>query len=417
MAAGGLSYSQARAITRVASAEDEQTWLDLATQTTAAQLEKAARGVTRALKEEGDPEEIAFRNRATQRWDDAGNLTLTFHIAAVNAPAAVASLEQAQAAEQADREAQLAQVAAQLAGADVSAETRDSGASDVPGVSAKPLPEEYYYLEPEYPGMAYLGLLPSEKPADLDDRIRAWQREKDRRRAKAQAWQEHQQHVLEAAAQQGAITRRATLTDGLLRLLTGARGDRVLVKLIIDPMSGWARTAKDELLPPAVATEILTHAGQALPRIRPITAADLLRHDCGRTSRVVTPALRSLLGLLDGEGCRFPGCTRTRKLQAHHVTYWRDGGSTDLANLALVCSRHHTLIHEQGFQLELQPDRTLIVKAEDGTRLRHLSKAPWQPKEDLDQKRRITVDSLPTQWNGDRLDLHHVAWVLAQHAA
>ncbi|MCU1593728.1 MAG: endonuclease, partial [Frankiales bacterium] len=43
-----LSYAQARAITRVAASADEHQWVDLARYTTAAQLEKAVRGVRRS---------------------------------------------------------------------------------------------------------------------------------------------------------------------------------------------------------------------------------------------------------------------------------------------------------------------------------------------------------------------------------
>ena len=64
-----------------------------------------------------------------------------------------------------------------------------------------------------------------------------------------------------------------------------------------------------------------------------MTDADLRRHDLGRSQRTVNTALRELLGTLDGERCRFPGCTRHRKLHAHHVVFWSAGGPTDLANL------------------------------------------------------------------------------------
>jgi hypothetical protein len=30
---------------------------------------------------------------------------------------------------------------------------------------------------------------------------------------------------------------------------------------------------------------------------------------------------------------------------AHHVSWWRHGGGTDLDNLALACGHHHTAIH------------------------------------------------------------------------
>ena len=31
---------------------------------------------------------------------------------------------------------------------------------------------------------------------------------------------------------------------------------------------------------------------------------------------------------------------------AHHLTHWIHGGSTDLSNLALLCYRHHWMVHE-----------------------------------------------------------------------
>jgi hypothetical protein len=199
------------------------------------------------------------------------------------------------------------------------------------------------------------------------------------------------------------------LTDGFIRLLTGG-ANAVRVNLIIDPMSGWARTTKDELLPPETVAEMLG-SGHRMPRIRPLTPADLHQLDRGRGSRLVTPALRTMLGQLDGECCRFPGCTRNKRLDAHHVVYWRDGGRTDLANLVLLCARHHTVVHEQGFRLTLQPDRTLVV-TKDGTRLEPLPGLPWRTRGELP-----AAAPASSNWNGDRLDLHHVAWVLSQHAA
>jgi hypothetical protein len=31
--------------------------------------------------------------------------------------------------------------------------------------------------------------------------------------------------------------------------------------------------------------------------------------------------------------------------EAHHVRHWSEGGSTDLANLVLLCHKHHRVIH------------------------------------------------------------------------
>jgi hypothetical protein len=36
------------------------------------------------------------------------------------------------------------------------------------------------------------------------------------------------------------------------------------------------------------------------------------------------------------------------KTNAHHLWHWCDGGPTDLSNLALLCPRHHTIVHQKG---------------------------------------------------------------------
>ena len=71
----------------------------------------------------------------------------------------------------------------------------------------------------------------------------------------------------------------------------------------------------------------------------------------GRKSRVVPQAIKRAMWARDG-GCRFPGCGRRRFVDAHHVEHWSAGGETSLANLMLLCSKHHTLVHEGGFRIE-----------------------------------------------------------------
>ncbi|WP_462417973.1 HNH endonuclease signature motif containing protein [Kytococcus sp. Marseille-QA3725] len=49
---------------------------------------------------------------------------------------------------------------------------------------------------------------------------------------------------------------------------------------------------------------------------------------------------------------RTPGPRATRRrstgwCHAHHIRHWADGGATDLANLALLCQRHHTVVHRE----------------------------------------------------------------------
>jgi len=70
--------------------------------------------------------------------------------------------------------------------------------------------------------------------------------------------------------------------------------------------------------------------------------------DVGRKTRSIPPALRRALAARDG-GCRFPGCTSHRFVDAHHIEHWADGGRTALGNLVQLCRHHHRLLHEGGF--------------------------------------------------------------------
>jgi hypothetical protein len=77
--------------------------------------------------------------------------------------------------------------------------------------------------------------------------------------------------------------------------------------------------------------------------------------DDGRKRRTVSAPLRRVLTARD-RGCRFPGCERTRFVDAHHVEHWSRGGETTLDNLLSLCRRHHRLVHEGGYSVEFLDD-------------------------------------------------------------
>ncbi len=90
------------------------------------------------------------------------------------------------------------------------------------------------------------------------------------------------------------------------------------------------------------------------------------RLDLGRTTRLANGAQRRVLRALYPT-CAIPDCpVRFDHCKIHHVRWWRHGGRTDLDNLLPVCVRHHTAIHDQGWVVELAPDRTLIVTLPNG---------------------------------------------------
>ena len=63
--------------------------------------------------------------------------------------------------------------------------------------------------------------------------------------------------------------------------------------------------------------------------------------DVGRKTRSIPPTIRRALNSRDG-GCRFPGCTHQRYVDAHHIEHWAEGGETKLANLVTLCRLHHS---------------------------------------------------------------------------
>jgi 5-methylcytosine-specific restriction endonuclease McrA len=79
--------------------------------------------------------------------------------------------------------------------------------------------------------------------------------------------------------------------------------------------------------------------------------------DVGRRTPVIPPAIRRAVILRDGH-CRFPGCDQPpSRCDVHHIRHWADGGPTSVANAALLCRRHHGLVHgPDGFRLQLEND-------------------------------------------------------------
>ena len=67
----------------------------------------------------------------------------------------------------------------------------------------------------------------------------------------------------------------------------------------------------------------------------------------GRRTRTIPPALRRALEIRD-RGCRFTNCG-SRFVDAHHIVHWMDGGETSLANCLLLCLHHHRLVHGGGW--------------------------------------------------------------------
>ena len=96
--------------------------------------------------------------------------------------------------------------------------------------------------------------------------------------------------------------------------------------------------------------------------------------DYGRRTHIVPHGLREALNVRDRH-CRFSDCDRPPAwCEAHHVVDWELGGHTRPDNLVLLCSRHHHILHLDGWKHCLHPDNTLEVLTPNGRAL--LSRPP-----------------------------------------
>jgi predicted restriction endonuclease len=65
-----------------------------------------------------------------------------------------------------------------------------------------------------------------------------------------------------------------------------------------------------------------------------------------------------------------PGCcVAWDHVVIHHLTYFRNGGPTDIANLLPLCTKHHHLAHEGRWKITLDPDRNLTITKPDSTQM------------------------------------------------
>ena len=327
---GEMSYTQVRAVTRVARPDTEDELVMAARSCSGEQIERLARGLRRA-KAADSTEAPSADYGVSVRYEDDGTAVLTARLPAEQAAIVLAALETCH---------EQLEVAAQ----------RESSAEDSSGADSS--------------------------AGDFD-------------RAQKRRAVSRQQALLQVAQdwlsfQPSHVRRRA----------------KPRLTAHLDPLSGWARLHNGELLPPGIAKTL-----------------SLTQFDLGRREREVNLPLRQFLGAVDGERCRFPGCRHTRHLKAHHVIWWSHGGPTDLGNLVLLCSRHHSLVHEGRFTMTLHSDRTLTVRAADGTLLPARPALPISSAEELDPAGRVTADTCPNPWAVDRLHLAYAVGVLIHLAA
>lgn len=108
----------------------------------------------------------------------------------------------------------------------------------------------------------------------------------------------------------------------------------------------------------------------------------------GRRSRRIPSWLSRLVNRRD-EGCRFPGCGRTRWTHAHHIRHWANGGPTDLDNLITLCGFHHRMVHNEGWTIGGNPNGHVEWIHPRGWRYEPARRLPHRPAPDPNELDRI----------------------------
>ena len=129
----------------------------------------------------------------------------------------------------------------------------------------------------------------------------------------------------------------------------------------------------------------------------------------GRKTRSIPPAIRRALKRRD-HGCRFPGCTCSRFVDAHHIQHWADGGETSMDNLVLLCRTHHRLVHEAGYGVQQTAGKGVVFSLPDGKIIPRgpdtRSRGNVVSIKSMNQKKglNITPETSIPDWQGDQMD-------------
>jgi Domain of unknown function (DUF222)/HNH endonuclease len=345
---GMLSFSQVRAMTRVATPETEEELLEIAEHATAAQLEGLIRRYRGVLEVELGDADARYRRRYVNcSNDDHGSLLIEARLPAEEGALVLAALD---AARDALRTAK-----------DVSAETSLNGEAD------------------------------STQGATDDEDVSAETPPDARAVSNADALVLMADTLLGA----GPVARR------------GGERHQVVVNVDAETLAGAREDGVCELerggaLHPETARRLACDA--SVVRIMERDGRPL---SVGRKSRSVPPALRRALQSRD-RGCRFPGCCERRFVDAHHIEHWAHGGATDLSNLVLLCRHHHRLLHEGGYRIRRTSAAALAFRAPDG---RKLPDRPASGSGDARELARgnagaglcITPETCIPNWDGSRI--------------
>ncbi len=363
---GRVSYSKVRAMTRVATPENEATLLNIALHGTASHVEKTVRKFARVRRDmDRHRAEAVHRSRYLDWWhEDDGSCRLQARLAP----------EVAEVVRQAIKAAMVAASDSDEAVSNSRAENSaangggDAAASGDTGWSVSAETNGTGRAEPVSAGFGPASNVAAETPAEERS---ARTRRADALRHMAEQYLAHRAEVFGSAADRYQVVVHIAQPD-LSEAQTVGEADA--------PAADHADYAHDVHSIPDTAGDVVR--GAELEGGGNLAVATARRLGCdgslvglvenaegeplnvGRKTRAIPAAIRRALRSRDG-GCRFPGCDHSRFVHAHHIRHWADGGETGLGNLVTLCSYHHHLVHEGGYGVRVE-DGAVVFTSPDG---------------------------------------------------
>ncbi len=376
-AAGELSYSKVREVTRVAGKVAEDHLVDLARTCTASQLQRAVRGFRRYHPDRLHQE---LRRRARWRVDDDGSVTISATLPAEEGAALLAALDMATDRLRRESRPTDPDAGEQPPGDPPDDPRRDGGSRDAEPAD-DPAARVADFLADPSPGASAPGTDRSDPASGAD--VRAGRRLGDREPAPPQvtpadALMALARNFLAGTPhdESGADRNLVVVHVDASGLAAGAAGAADVARAEGgagaaanggpgSPPDPPADPQPDRTAVPAADACMVAGVGGISAETAAMLACDavvlgiirgvggaVLHH--GRRRRMVSPAQRRALQIRDG-GCRYPSCARTSGLDAHHVRHWAAQGRTDLDNLVLLCRFHHLAVHERVAMITVDP--------------------------------------------------------------
>jgi len=226
---------------------------------------------------------------------------------------------------------------------------------------------------------------------------------------------------------------------------SGADTQHVLLHLNVNQLSrdykinqGPLCYTDDNLhIPPSIANKLSCDASISLV----IEGDNNNVVNIGRKTRIVPLAMKRALKMRD-QGCVFPGCCQTKWTDSHHIKHWSEGGETSMNNLVTLCRYHHTQLHKGEYRIEkamssvkeesLSKERS--ISEEGGNQnptLNFINKRneiivknlypqftdPNQSTESIEMLSNqaglnIDRDTAASNWQGDQLDVYYAVEIL-----